>query len=66
VFADDEVGFQGFNVGESVLDIIVDVEVVDFTQVGSHEVQEFTVVINEYHTELLSLSLKAQGLDVKS
>ena len=39
-------------------------EVVDFAQVGPHEVQEFAVGIYEYDAELLRLSFDAQRLDV--
>ena len=65
MLADHEVGFERLDVGDGILDIVVDVEVVDFAEVGTHEVQELAVVVDEDHAELLSLSLEAQWLDVE-
>ena len=65
LLADDEVGLQGVYVGECVLDVVVDVEVVNLAQVQAHELQEVAVGVDEDYAELLGQSLYAQRLDVE-
>ena len=65
VLADNKVGLQCLDIGQGILDIVVDMEVIDLAQVGTHKLQEFAVVVDEYHDELLRLSLSMQRLDVE-
>ena len=63
MFAHHDIGIQRLNIGKGILYIIIDVEIIDFVQVGIHKGQELTVVVDEDNAERLGLVVNLQGLD---
>ena len=58
------ISIEGVDIGQGVLHIIVDVEVVNLMQVCIHEGEELAVVVDEYNTELLRQFVNLKSLDV--
>ena len=55
LLTNDKVSIQRINIGQGFLDSFVGVEVVYVAQMCVHEIQELTVVVNQYNGKLLGL-----------